>query len=173
MAFFIVHKTTIILLNMTSALDKKVKELASIKDGWGGIDKKILKLVAALNLLGVKTSISCAGHASHGSPFPYVTFRGSRAVVEKLLAKFYKKHKSKKSSEIEIFKGKASFWIYSGEGFSRWKNEIDKKVVKIKNGEKIKPIIITKKQKLVRIKNLLLYQKEMTGFAEFLKEKIA
>lgn len=156
---------------MVSVWDKKIKELGSVKDEWGGIDKKILKLVAALNLLGIKTSISCAGHTSHGSPFPYITFCGSRAAVEKLLAEFYKKHKPQKGSQIGIFKGRASFWIHSGRGFLRWKKEIDIRAAKIKKGEKVKSAIVTKKQKLARAKALPFYQKEMEEFAIFLKNR--
>ncbi len=151
---------------MGYAWDKKLKQLGSVKDEWGGIDKKILNLVVALNLSGIKTSISCSGHAIKGSPFPYVTFRGSRFRVEKLIREFYKEHKPKESARIKIYKGKAGFWLYSGKGFLAWKKAMNKRAEKIAQGKAVTKVAPTKKERSV----LPVYQKEMAGFATFLKK---
>ena len=170
--FLILLITAIIICNMASNWDKKIKEFSSIKDEWGGIDKKIINLVVALNLSGVKTSISCAGHRGKGSPSPYVTFRGSLKTVEKLLSEFYKNHKPLGEAKIKIFKGKASFWMYSGKEFPIWKRKVDKLAEKLKGGGSIQLAHTTKEERNAMVVNLPLYQKEMSVFAAFLKKKV-
>lgn len=54
--------------------NSKIKELAGIKDNQGvPIDKDILETVAAMNLNGFPTVVSCAGHTeSHPLTYPFV-----------------------------------------------------------------------------------------------------
>ena len=170
--FLILLITAIIICTMASNWDKKIKEFSSIKDEWGGIDKKIIKLVVALNLSGIETSISCAGHRGKGSPTPYVTFRGSSKTVEKLLLEFYKNHKPLDGAKIKIFKGRASFWMYSGKEFPIWKRKIDKLAERLKRGGSVKLTHTTKEERGVMVASLPLYQKEMNIFAVFLKKRI-
>ncbi len=157
---------------MKNDLSKKIEELSLINDEWGGIDKKIVMLVAALNLSGVKTSISCAGHVDRSSQFPYVTFRGSRRTVGKFLSEFYKNRRVKKDTRINIYKGKDGFWLYSGAGFLVWKKKVQEKAKKISEGKKVESHNRTREEKLKIKVKLLCYQKEMNEFAKFLEYKI-
>ena len=50
-----------------------VQQCKRLADGLGkGLDPKILPLVAALRMFGIRTSGSCQGHKDWGLPYPWV-----------------------------------------------------------------------------------------------------
>lgn len=52
---------------------KKIEDLKNVGDKLGmGIDKKIIEVVAVLNLMDIKTTQSCEGHLDRALPYPWV-----------------------------------------------------------------------------------------------------
>lgn len=142
------------------------------------IDKKIKSVVDHLNRLNIPTSGSCEGHITHDAPAPWIKIVSEnkskniklRKVVQKLLKKFYKDRRVRSDVCIVIENGNVGFWIHNGGViYKKWRKEIERRVEKIKRGEKAFEII-SKTEKDERKKKLLLYQKEMKCFEKFLEK---
>jgi hypothetical protein len=79
----------------------------TFKDGLGlGVDKEIRKSVALFNLLGLKTTMSCAGHLDphHGEVSPWVDIERRNKKQElrarKLIRAYWQYTKKKRGPEI-------------------------------------------------------------------------
>jgi hypothetical protein len=69
--------------------DKMSYEVNHWVDGIGHpIDKEIKETVIALNLLGIKTTASCEGHADHGTLYPWVDINNITPEIEKIIQEF-------------------------------------------------------------------------------------
>lgn len=56
-----------------SSFQKKIEELRGVTDRLGmPIDEKIIRVVAVLNLYGIRTIQSCEGHLDHGYAYPWI-----------------------------------------------------------------------------------------------------
>lgn len=166
---------------------KKYRQLfskfLSLKDEFGGIDKKILKIVILLNLINITTISSCEGYTKNNSPLPYIKIAPKRKTknykniikkyelqIRKLLKLFYKKRKVKLEAKLTITYGNYGFWIHSNKKlFLKWRKIINQQVLNNKN-KKINKAIKSKVVKSLKIKKreLAIYQKEFKLFTDFL-----
>ena len=163
---------------------------ATLTDEWDGIDPKIERVVLALNAHGFRTTGSCEGHLTKGSPVPWVAMnlveeeggrkmkeaetRKLRGKMQALLAKFYSNRVVADNVRLVTRQSNSGFWLHNGGlVYGKWRLYVEKTVTKIARGEKIKPLAFTKEEKLMNATNLPLYQNEMEEFAKFLeKEKL-
>jgi len=167
-------------MNKINSLYKKFN---NIKDEWGGVDKKILKAVVALNLIGLNTSGSCEGHLNKNSPLPWIkispplkaknkdnVIKDYELKIRKLLKLFYKNKKNlNDKTKLVITKGNYGFWLHPNKNlFKKWRKFVLKNVSFYKNKKnlyKIKKEFILPK---INKKELDLYQKEFNLFADFI-----
>ncbi len=153
-----------------------------IFDEWGGIDEKIEGLVSALNLLGIRTTGSCEGHADYGCPAPWVKVTAeedadNEGILEKfrtLLREFYENRDVNSEVRISIDdSANFGFWIYNGgDAYKKWRANGRERVIRREMGEKVPKEVIPPKEQAVRAERLPIYQKEMDVFRSFLKEKL-
>ncbi len=143
------------------------------------IDKKIKPTVFILNKLDIKTTGSCEGHISYGSPCPWIKISESidnnlKKETIKLIKEFYKNKKINKNINLKLKDGKSGFWLYTGpkKDFENWRKLVDKTAKTISKGKTPEKYMISEKEKGFRKINLLKYQQEIKEFTKFLKTKI-
>jgi len=172
-------------------IEKLYKKFTKIKDEWRGIDRKILKPVIALNLIGFRTSGSCEGHLNKNSPVPWIKISPSLKIkdknkilkncefkIKKLLKLFYKNKKIiNKKAQLVITKGNYGFWIHPNKIlFKKWRKIVLKSAIFNQNNKnkKIKKLDKIKKEfafpKITK-KELSVYRKEFNLFADFILKK--
>jgi len=143
------------------------------------MDREIRKAVLVLNRAGLPTTGSCAGHADHGSPAPWIKINSEKHLsasqilklkncVSSLLKDFYKNRKIDSYIKLRIKSGHAGFWIYSGQDFLKWREIIDERSKMINVGKKVGKEIISRTEQEKRRKTLFARQEEMAAFAHFL-----
>ena len=177
---------------------KKIEDLKNVGDKLGmGIDKKIIEVVAVLNLMDIKTTQSCEGHLDRALPYPWVqigSFQGELVnnkrqkmfeIRKDLDRKEQKKLSEKDFSEIRYLEselndliGKAlskpielltSFYKTKGGG------EGDERliIVDFGDGGRIQSqggCIQTTRSIEEKTKKLEIYQGEINRFKDFLKD---
>ncbi len=143
------------------------------------IDKNIKAIVFILNNLGIKTTGSCEGHISYGSPCTWIKISESidnnlKKEAIKLIKEFSKDKKINKNISIKLKDGKSGFWLYTGAktDFENWRKVVDKTAKTISEGKTSEKYIISEKERKNRKVNLLKYQQEIKEFTKFLKTKI-
>jgi hypothetical protein len=154
-------------------------------DDWGGIDEGIKKCVIFLNLLGINTAGSCAGHAERNNVMPEICITSSTAesddtwskeeddrltgLTQELLEEFYRKREVSDLKKIVIIQsGMMSSLHNGGNLWKEWRCMVDDRSRRIKNGEEVKKWIPTEdeiKEREIISKELLT---EFDDFTEFL-----
>ena len=106
--------------NFKKLWKSKYKEVSTYTDGLGrGMDKKIINVVTGLNLLGIKTIMSCHGHLNR-SLFPYIIFEAENCdKLIYILENFYRVNPLEYSTFLHITdtKGVKRLINYSFERF--------------------------------------------------------
>lgn len=133
-------------------------------DGWGGIDIGIKKCVIFLNLLGINTVGSCSGHPERSNNvIPYITISSSdvdnddnwskeeddrlRVIIEKLLQGFYEDRDTSDLKKLTLDVYPTMFSLHNGgELWTKWREEVNDRVLCIKNGEVVKRRILSEEE---------------------------
>jgi len=177
--------------------NEKLQSLGNITDKLGmPIDKRIIETVAALNLLGIKTTQSCEGHLSHGSSYPWVNIgpryeekaynnfiesirlREKAHKAGKRAASIYKQSRElKNKAEKAMLKEFIKVWPLLEEFYGKRKPNLDTQLTvtdvsptqgNIRSQGAVFQNIRTQKERKQKLKE---YQREMFEFGEFLKQK--
>lgn len=165
-----------------------------IKDEFGGIDEEIKSIVEALNLVGINTTSSCAGHSEKSAAVvPWVKIRIStenktdeeltsefleyeklengklKTKVLKLLDEFYGSRVVDDFLRIRMMDGNVGFWIYNGgDLYPAMRKEMDERLRLKDLGEQVNLATINAEEIEKRREYLPKLQKEFSDFAEFI-----
>jgi len=178
-----------------------MKKYSEFGDKLGkGIDKGILETVVVLNALGINTDQSCEGHLKWGTCAPWVDIKApntqkledelqkywdeaeslsnrgkSHDVTDKLFSKFHKLRVKLKSTNMAPAQKLLDFLSeFYGDRNSEYKTRLmlsftPKGLGRLESqGAAFQEVLPIGQRK----RNLLVYEKEMHEFTEFLKKKI-